>query len=180
MKTSYYKSRSRIQWEVGFNPDSLQALLSKHLKWAKRTQQFSGKINQLKLGFLQLASIGFSFGFLLNKYSFGSFSKKTFFHLRVFQNKVLSFSKYPKMSLDFLICESSHSSVKNLTKLWKCHSRNFFARSSEGLVTCLKHSLEARLPHWQYKKANQAYIQGELWTISSFIKSCPEWSLHLT
>ena len=106
--------------------------------------------------------------------------KKTFFHLRVFQNKVLSFSKYPEMSLDFLICESSHSSVKNLTKLWKCHSRNFFARSSEGLVTCLKHSLEARLPHWQYKKANQAYIQGELWTISSFIKSCPEWSLHLT
>ena len=43
--------------------------------------------------------------------------KKKFFQLRVFLNKILTLSKYPEMSLDFLICESSHSSVKNLTKL---------------------------------------------------------------
>ena len=33
---------------------------------------------------------------------------QTFFHLRVFLNEVLPFSKYLEMSLGFLICESSH------------------------------------------------------------------------
>ena len=38
--------------------------------------------------------------------SYGSSSEKTFFHLRVFLNKVLPFSKYLEMSLGFLIYES--------------------------------------------------------------------------
>ena len=67
MKTSYCKSRRGIQPEVGVDLYSLQALLSKYPKRVKRTQHLSSKIKQLELGFLQLASVGFSFGSSLKK-----------------------------------------------------------------------------------------------------------------
>ena len=60
MRVSYNKSRSRIQPEVGVDLYGLRGLLSKYLKRVKGTQHHSSKIKQLKLGFLQLASLNIS------------------------------------------------------------------------------------------------------------------------
>ena len=70
MRASYRKSRSEIQLEVEVNLYSLQAPLSRHLERLKRTQHLSSKINQLELGFIQLASVGFSSGSSLEKILF--------------------------------------------------------------------------------------------------------------
>ena len=67
-----YKSSKGIQLEVGVDLYNLQALLSKHPKRVKEPN----KINQLELGFLQLALVVFSFE---------SPSEKALFHLRVVQ-----------------------------------------------------------------------------------------------
>ena len=56
------------------------------------------------------------FSFRLSSKSFFTFGQSRCF-LQVFLNKILSSSKYPGMSLGVLICESSHPSVENLTKL---------------------------------------------------------------
>ena len=65
---------------------------------------------------------------------------QTFFHLRVFLNEVLPFSKYLEISLGFLICESSHltpfswkfhQAMKVIERPWKMpHWGSFFCTVS--------------------------------------------------